>query len=348
MSFFSWFSRRPSPGAAPRKAQPSPSQAAAAAAQAQARAPKLAEQAEQLARKNVRMERREALYMVVRDAMARAGVLSAGYKFKVLSLDQNGQQFVVMIDLAREYGASTARLGEIESLITQSAKARFEILVTAVYWRMHDNTAAGLGLGLRMRRAADKESAPATASATPHTIRAPVMPVGSYEARTSAPAPLRGNSGMAPLRGNSGLSPLNSLRSPLLDSAHAPLAPVRSAPVAASRNGVNGANGLNELNGVNTINGSHGASAAGGLGNFDPIEDDEVAAFKRALSGTGASNGAARPASAAERPGTTVRSGPMSRSPLLQPSIASGFADTEMPADSASSDLSATQYGDLQ
>ena len=43
----------------------------------------------------------------------------------------------------------------------------------------------------------------------------------------------------------------------------------------------------------------------------------------------------------------TVRSGPMSRSPLLQPSGHSGFADTEMPADSASSDLSATQYGDL-
>ncbi|WP_240939225.1 hypothetical protein [Diaphorobacter sp. HDW4A] len=268
------------------------------------------------------MERREALYMVVRDAMVRAGVLSAGYKFKVLSLDQNGQQFVVMIDLAREYGASTARLGEIESLITQSAKARFEILVTAVYWRMHDSTA----VGLRMRRAADKEATPATTSATPNTIRAPIMPVGSYESRASAPAPLRGNSGMAPL--NSLRAPLDSSRSPLLDSAHAPLSANRSSPVAA-RNGANGING------------------ASGLGNFDPIEDDEVAAFKRALSSTGSANGAVRPVSAAERPGTTVRSGPMSRSPLLQPSVASGFADTEMPADSASSDLSATQYGDL-
>ena len=45
-------------------------------------------------RKNERMERRELLYTVVRDAMVRAGVLSASYKFKVLSLDQRGSQFV--------------------------------------------------------------------------------------------------------------------------------------------------------------------------------------------------------------------------------------------------------------
>src|SRR5574343_431788 len=50
------------------------------------------------------------LYTVVRDAMVRAGVLSASYKFKVLSLDQRGRQFLVMMDLAREYGGETARL----------------------------------------------------------------------------------------------------------------------------------------------------------------------------------------------------------------------------------------------
>ena len=68
------------------------------------------------------MERRELLYTVVRDAMVRAGVLSASYKFKVLSLDQRGRQFLVMMDLAREYGGETARLSEIEALIAQTPR----------------------------------------------------------------------------------------------------------------------------------------------------------------------------------------------------------------------------------
>ena len=51
-------------------------------------------------RKQERLERRELLYAVVREAMVRAGVLSSSYKFKVLSLDQRGRQFLVMVDLA--------------------------------------------------------------------------------------------------------------------------------------------------------------------------------------------------------------------------------------------------------
>jgi hypothetical protein len=90
------------------------------------------------------MERRELLYTVVRDAMVRAGVLSASYKFKVLSLDQRGRQFLVMMDLAREYGGETVRLSEIEALIAQTAKARYDILVTAVYWRINDHVAVGM------------------------------------------------------------------------------------------------------------------------------------------------------------------------------------------------------------
>lgn len=65
-------------------------------------------------------------------------------KFKVLSLDQRGRQFLVMMDLAREYGGETARLSEIEALIAQTAKTRYDILVTAVYWRINDHVAVGL------------------------------------------------------------------------------------------------------------------------------------------------------------------------------------------------------------
>ena len=95
-------------------------------------------------RKNERMARRELLYGVVREAMTKAGVISASYKFKVLSLDGRGRQFLVMVDLAREYGAETSGLAEIEATIAQSAKSRYDILVSAVYWRMNEHVAVGV------------------------------------------------------------------------------------------------------------------------------------------------------------------------------------------------------------
>ena len=94
-------------------------------------------------RKGERMARRELLYTVVRDAMMRAGVLSASYKFKVLSLDARGRQFLVMVDLARDFGGETGRLAEIEAMIAQNAKSRHNIMVTAVYWRTNEHVAVG-------------------------------------------------------------------------------------------------------------------------------------------------------------------------------------------------------------
>lgn len=88
-----------------------------------------------------RHARREQLYAAIREAMTRAGVLSASYKFKVLSLDQQGNEFLVMMDLAAAYGGPPERLGEIEALIVQNAKARYEITVPAVYWRAADMAA---------------------------------------------------------------------------------------------------------------------------------------------------------------------------------------------------------------
>jgi len=94
-------------------------------------------------RKQERMARRELLYAVVREAMVRAGVLSSTYKFKVLSLDTRGRQFMVMVDLAQGANSDTARLAEIEAMVAQSAKQRYDILVTAVYWRSNDHVAVG-------------------------------------------------------------------------------------------------------------------------------------------------------------------------------------------------------------
>lgn len=95
-------------------------------------------------RKTERLERRELVYEVVRDAMLRAGVLAASYKFKVLSLDARGIRYVIMMDLSERLSGDAVRLAEIEALIAQSAKIRHDILVTAVYWRINQPVTAGL------------------------------------------------------------------------------------------------------------------------------------------------------------------------------------------------------------
>lgn len=265
-------------------------------------------------RKNERMERRELLYTVVRDAMVRAGVLSASYKFKVLSLDQRGRQFLVMMDLAREYGGETVRLSEIEALIAQTAKTRYDILVTAVYWRINDHVAVGIpqkgvapqGAALPVPAApvaaAPVRKPPVAAPAPVVAPANPIFPIASAPAPAPAPAPTAAPVAAAPQRPAS---------PPLV--AAAPSRPPVAAPVGEQRPAPR----------------------------FEPIEADEVAAFKRALAN--AAGATAAPAAAA-KPGVPVRSGP-----LLPPAQPTGFEDTEMPgADSPSPDLSSTQYGELR
>ena len=229
------------------------------------------------------MARRELLYDVVRESMVRAGVLSASYKFKVLSLDARGRQFLVMVDLARAEGAETARLAEIEAMIAQGAKSRYDIVVTAVYWRMNEHVAVGRP--------------------------------GAQPLRATPPQPM-------PLEPRP--APLDS--QPALASQPAPLGP---------------------------------ASSPRHLSRYEPIEADEVAAFKQALAA-----GVARPAAAAVAVASTSRAaaapsaaggatakafdgsarhGPQSYTLLT------GFEDPEM-ADAdvlRSPALSGTQYGDL-
>lgn len=107
-------------------------------------------------RKTERLERRERLYSVVRDAMTRAGVLSASYKFKVLSLDSRGHQYLIMVDLARKDAGAPERLAEIEGVIAQNAKTRHDILVTSVYWRLHEHVTAGLSKSAALASHASK------------------------------------------------------------------------------------------------------------------------------------------------------------------------------------------------
>jgi hypothetical protein len=233
-------------------------------------------------RKGERMARRELLYSVVRESMTRAGVLSASYKFKVLSLDARGRQFLVMVDLARAYGSDTGRLAEIEAMVAQAAKARYDIVVTAVYWRMHEHVAVGI-----------PGKAPARGTASQ-----PVPLESQPDALESTPA--------------------------ILDSGPAPLQPHPLAPVRAGAR-------------------------------YEPIEADEVAAFKKALAAgskpaplapsaakPAAAGAAAATGAAKQQPDAPGKQGPHSYTLLT------GFEDTEMPdQDVRAPALSGTQYGEL-
>ncbi len=141
MSFFAWFSDK---SAASKSIASVDKRSAEARKKAGAMAPhKLPPQSLSATEdfKLKRQARREQLYTAIREAMTRAGVLSASYKFKVLSLDHSGNEYLVMMDLVRPFPGPIERFAEIESLVVQNAHARFEILVTAVYWRMNINAA---------------------------------------------------------------------------------------------------------------------------------------------------------------------------------------------------------------
>ena len=85
-----------------------------------------------------RHARREQLYLIIRESMTRMGVLSASYSFKVLSVDPQGIEFMVMMDMVvatNQAAPLIEKFHEMEALIFQSALSRYDITVTAVYWR---------------------------------------------------------------------------------------------------------------------------------------------------------------------------------------------------------------------
>lgn len=177
-----------------------------------------------------RSARREMVYSSVRESMVRSGILSAGYKFKVLALDKRATQFIVMIDLSEQFSASPDKLSQIEALIAYSAKTRFEILVTSVYWRLNGQ------LGLSSGKA---RQASASAAST----------VGAFAGKNPG-AGLAGNAGAAGnatvLPATHGIDPIEeaeieAFKKALLDAAVRPVpeleggAPVVPSAPAATR-----------------------------------------------------------------------------------------------------------------
>ncbi|MEO7159706.1 MAG: hypothetical protein ABIX00_04175 [Polaromonas sp.] len=137
MSFFSWFSKksRQTPHAATGRDKLQPGQPQRITPEQSSR---------EAERKIKRHANREQLYEAIPEAMTKAGVLSSRYKFKVLSVDPLGKDFLVMIDLTSVTGDSLAQPGEMEALIVQSARQRYDIAVSGVYWRLNDLAATSV------------------------------------------------------------------------------------------------------------------------------------------------------------------------------------------------------------
>lgn len=189
MSFFNWFLTKPRQfksdatsgvGSSPA----SPEQPALTSTLPDRPAPGSLQTVED--RRIRRHARREQLYVAVREAMTRSGVLSASYKFKVLSLDQIGNEFLVMVDLSMAFDGITGRLGAMEALISRQAKARFGIIVPTVYWRMDTLAPQVAANPLPPPPSARPLSVSVLPDATPTSLRPatrPVIPGG--------PAPIR-------------------------------------------------------------------------------------------------------------------------------------------------------------
>jgi hypothetical protein len=115
--------------------------------------------------KHQRHERREHLYDVVRSVMLRSEVLASQYKFKVLSLDARGRQFLVMIDLLGDEVLAPARWPAVEQLMSMTAAQRHDLQIKAVYWRLAPPTAGTVPVSTVASHAPANAAVPAEAAA---------------------------------------------------------------------------------------------------------------------------------------------------------------------------------------
>lgn len=136
-------------------------------------------------RRGRRILRREQLFSVVRESLIRGGVLSTSYEFKVLTLDANGDSFLVLIDLALPAEVMPDEyLLEIERWIQSSAQSRHTMAVRSVYWRrkaVHDQRGIALKAAVAAQTRRDVPVPSDTAIPSPLTTSLP--------ARTQAVAP---------------------------------------------------------------------------------------------------------------------------------------------------------------
>lgn len=296
-------------------------------------------------RRTERNAKRELLFQVVREAMVRVGVLSSAFKFKVLSLDQRGRSFLVMIELSAEFSGEVEKLAEIENMIAQTARHRYEIVVQAVYWRYFNSA-----------------TAPASASA-------PLL--GAIHSPISRPAPLFGIDGSTPVTAAASqhaaaaaaASPRAASAAPAASAAHQKIAVLTgSFPIIGATASQRAAATQPLASPTPAPSPSH-ADAQAHNPSAEELSDDEVAAFRRALA-AGAAQGAMAtpvaqmPAHAATKPAVATATAiakaaakppePSTLDKARSKLLLTGYEDTEMADDDPMPALSGTQYGELR
>lgn len=132
-------------------------------------------------RRGRRILRREQLFSVVRESMIRGGVLSTSYDFKVLTLDANGDSFLVLIDLALPADVMPdPYLLEIERWVQSSAQSRHSMSIPSVYWR---RKAAHDQRGMALKAAVAAQTQRQTLHASPTAIPMPPISHGNGQAQ---------------------------------------------------------------------------------------------------------------------------------------------------------------------
>jgi hypothetical protein len=275
-------------------------------------------------RRTERNAKRELLFQVVRESMVRVGVLSSAFKFKVLSLDQRGRSFLVMIELSAEFSGEVEKLAEIESMIAQTARHRFEIVVQAVYWR-YFNT-----------------------SSVPASSPAPLL--GAMQAPISRPAPLFAmEGGHAPAMASASAPIPAHAQTAAQASAHTP---AHSAAQATPSSIQTSAGITASFPIIGATASQKAAATAPRPSSADELSDDEVAAFRRALAAGAAQGAMAAPVQASAAPAAktmVVRpAAPNTLEAARSKLLLTGYEDTEMADDDPMPALSGTQYGELR
>ncbi len=123
-----------------------------------------------------KLRRRLAVEQAVHEAMAAAGVENSQYKQSSKRADATGQRMHVMVDLGRELAeVSVGLLSQVGASIVQRAKAKGEIDIALVYWRMDAAPGAASPVNLVRQAIADKtDHGAATApEAAPSVVSAP-------------------------------------------------------------------------------------------------------------------------------------------------------------------------------
>jgi hypothetical protein len=346
MSWFNWFSSKKTPALANSRGAPSDvltsqqmdftrpmtgSKTSHGAAQPAAAAS--AQRLEQ--RRTERNTKRELLFHVVCESMLRVGVLSSAFKFKVLSLDQRGRSFLVMIELSAEFSGEVEKLAEIENMIAQTARHRFDIIVQAVYWRYFNGASAAVHAA---------SSAPASLLGAIHAPISRPTPLFSLDSSPSASAP-------EPSVHASSTAYAETQSNQVVKAA-SPVSPniTRSFPIIAAT--------ASQREAAAKSLPEHNASQ-------DDLGDDEIAAFRRALAAGAAQDAMVINALipnatshtiaqvASQMPASTIMPATKSlglstldkaRSKLLL----TGYEDTEITDDDPLPALSGTQYGELR